>query len=497
MKQINIQNELIRKISPNSAPNILAGMIPIAFILLASVLSLSWYIIDYQVENLVAKRTSEYAHSIVKIAADSSAEALLSEDNLQLELLAQNIAKDRYIHTATIYSADGIIVTKFPQKDLISQSTAEQNNSLTFREIKNSKEIANKSGSGFQSSSEKEKEKESNEYSAKKLEFDYLSAKKNIPFIEKIAFNGVTAGWFKIEIDGFELESDFRESFQRIRLRIFALATFLILSLIYLLFRYKRKVNRVVKAIHLLVTRKAAESEIDVVASQELWFEQVENLADASFSKPIRLRELRQHVRWQGEEAIESVPLVWFSIDLPKPDNHDLAQQVVKIEKYVKSSTNAYSTFFQGDIFSGGLVPFLQHSENEESNLQSSLIKLVSFTFLMNELMASMDANIKFKAILFNSRLSRLYSDDSVQSRVILPQRKQLQISKLANLLNDSSISCLTAEPRIYDELTEYETYIHKQKKITNTYLIKEPNHDIVNHVARIAKTIIESDIRS
>ncbi|PCI73500.1 MAG: hypothetical protein COB38_00070 [Gammaproteobacteria bacterium] len=491
----NIQTAFKTKERDKSAPNILAGMIPIAFILLTSFLSLSWYIIDYQVENLVAKRTSEYAHSIVKIAADSSAEALLSEDNLQLELLAQNIAKDRYIHTATIYSADGIIVTKYPQKNITEQSTAEQSNSLTFREINNSKEMANKSSSIVKSSLENEKK--SNKDSVKKLEFDYLSAKKNIPFIEKIAFNGVTAGWFKIEIDGFELESDFRASFHRIRLRIFVLASFLVLSLIYCLFRYKRKVNRVVTAIHLLVNRKAVESEIEVGDSQELWFEQVENLADASFSKPIRLRELRQHVRWQDEEAIESVPLVWFAIDLPKPDNHDLAQQVVKIEKYLKSATNAYSTFFQGEIFAGGLVPFLQHSASEEGTLQSSLIELVSFTFLLKELMASMDANIKFKAILFNSRVSRLYSDDSAQNRVILPQRKQLQISKLANILNESCISCLTAEPRIYDELAEYETYIHKQKKITNTYLIKEPNHDIVNHVARITKTIIDSDIRS
>ncbi len=494
MKETNNQNKLIGKLSPNSAPNILTGLIPITFILLSSFLSLSWYIIDYQVEDLVAKRTSEYAHSIVKIAADSSAEALLSEDNLQLELLVQNIAKDRYIRTATIYSSDGIIVTQFPEENLIVQSTAEQSNRLTYSEITNSKENDNKSGSTSTLSSEKSSKL--NEGSVKKVEFDYLLAKKNIPFIEKIEFKGVTAGWFKIEIDGFELESDFRANFDRIRLRIFALASFLVLSLIYLLFRYKRKVNRVVKAIHLLVTRKAVESEIDVAGSQELWFEQVDNLVDISFSKPIRLRELRQHVRWQGEEAIESVPMVWFAIDLPKVDNQDLAQQVVKIEKYLKSATNAYSTFFQGEIFAGGLVPFLQHSASDESTYQIVYTDLVSFTFLLKELMASMDANIKLKAILFHSRLSLLHSDDSVQSKVILPQRKQLQISKLANLLNESSISCLIADPSIYDEIAEYEAYTHKQKKITNSYLINEANHDIVNHVARISKTIIESDIR-
>jgi len=483
----NNQTQANPKKKSDIAPNILTGMIPFIFILLGTFLSLAWYIIDYQVEHLVAKRTSEYAHSIVKIAADSSAEALLSDDNLQLELLAQNIAKDRYIHTATIYSADGLVVTKYPLEiNTSNQSAADQSNSLTLSEL-------NKS-SGANSLI---KDKVINQELIEKITFDYILAKKNIPFTEKIAFKGVTAGWFKIEIDGFQLEFDFRANFHRIRLRIFALATFLMLSLGYLLFRYKRKVDRLVNSVHLLVKRKSIESEGEVIDSQVLWLEQVDKLAQTSFAKPIRLRELRQQVRWQSEDTIESAPLVWFAIDLPRQDNHELAKQVVKIEKYIKFATNAYSTFIQGDIFTGCVVPFLQHSTSGDNSFESPYTDLVSFTYLLKELMDRMDANITFKAILFNSRLVKLSSDDSVQSKVILPHRMTLQISKLVNILNESNIVCLTNNPSEYDEVSEFETFTHKYKKINNAYLLKEPNHYIVNHVARISKTIIESDIRN
>ncbi len=493
----NNQTHAIDKTKSNiiSAPNILAGMLPLVFIMLSAFLSLSWYIINYQVEKLVAKRTSEYAHSIVKIAADSSAEALLSEDNLQLELLTQNIAKDRYIHTATIYSSDGIVVSQYPQEITIGLSAADQNNNRTLDEIaqNNSNNLKSDSVVIILSTNDKEISKES----SKKITYEYFLAKKNIPFLEKIAFKGVTAGWFKIEIDGLQLESDFRENFHRIKVRVFALATFLIFSLLYLLLRYKRKVDRLVCAIHLLVRRKAIKSDVEVIDSQKIWFQQVDNLAEASFSNPIHLRELRQHVRWQGEEVLESVPLIWLAIDLPKQDNQNLVQQVVTIESYVKSATNAYSTFFQGEIFSGGIVPFLQHATSETNLSKSSHIDLVSFIYLLKALLNSLDANIKLKAVLFSSRINSLHSDDSMQNRVILPQRKTLKISKLTNLLSESSFCCLANDPSIYDDIAEYEAFVHKHKNITNAFLLKEASHDIINHVARISSTIIKSDIRN
>lgn len=499
MDQNNNHNHKITKSKQHPAPHILAGLLPIVFVLLTSFISLSWYIIDYQVEALVAKRTSEYAHSIVKIAADSSAEALLSDDNLQLELLAQNIAKDRYIRTATIYSSDGIVVTQFPQKESLNQSIAEQSNRLTINEITHSNEQKNKSNEASKKLSAQENKDDKKESS--QVVFDFLEAKKNIPYIEKIAFKGVTAGWFKIEIDGFQLESDFRANFHRIRVRVFALAVLTILSLMYLLVRYRRKVDRLVNAVNLLVRRKAVESDAgsnsDLPDSQQLWLQQVDNLAETSFHKPIRLREMRQHVRWQGDEAIESVPMVWFAINLPKQDNQNLAKQMVKIEKYVKSATNAYFTFFQGELFSGGVVPFLQHANKDKNVFQSSYSDLVSFTYLMKTLLNSMDANITFKALLFNSRISRLYADDSVQDRVILPQRKVLQISMLANLLGESNIACLVSDASLYNEIAECVGFTHKQKRVVNAYLLIEPSHDIINHVARISKTIIDSDIRN
>ncbi|MGB0495636.1 MAG: hypothetical protein ACPGJI_04705 [Kangiellaceae bacterium] len=485
--------------SKNKAPNILKGMIPFVFILISSLLSLSWYIINYQVEELVAKRTSEYAHSIVKIAADSSAEALLAEDNLQLELLVQNIAKDRYIRVATIYSSDGVVVTKYPKEDSFpEESVATKNNNQITNEISSTKTNSLNSSANDTTSSEKEPSEKSNSSNQEDstLIFDYLAAKKNIPFTEKIAYKGITAGWFKIEIDGYQLESDFRANFHNIRSRVFALITILLIGTLYILFRFRRKVEKLVKSVNLLVVRKAQESDVKIANTQSQWFEQVDSLAESSFSKPIRLREMRQQVRWKGEAVLEAVPAVWFAIDLPKDDIQGLAEKVVTIEKYVKYAANAYFTYSQGDVFSGSIVPFLQHSQNEPATCQNSYTDLVSFTFLMKELMNSMDANIKLKAVLFNSNLYKLHSDDSVQNKVIIPQRKKVQVNKLANLMGDTNICCLTEDANLINEITTNDIFLHKQKKVTGTYQLKSANHDIMNHVARISKNIIDSDIR-
>ncbi|MDQ7048979.1 MAG: hypothetical protein Q9M92_05320 [Enterobacterales bacterium] len=42
-----------------------------------------------------------------------------------------------------------------------------------------------------------------------KYKSDFLQRQKNIPFIEKIAYQDVTGGWFKLEINSLSLEKRF------------------------------------------------------------------------------------------------------------------------------------------------------------------------------------------------------------------------------------------------------------------------------------------------
>ncbi len=88
----------------SNPPNLLRGILITVILTVVAIVSFTWLIINSQVEQLVTQRTSEYAHSIARIAADSSSEALLADDVLQLNLLVENVAKDPYIRQATDYA---------------------------------------------------------------------------------------------------------------------------------------------------------------------------------------------------------------------------------------------------------------------------------------------------------------------------------------------------------------------------------------------------------
>ena len=165
-------------------PNLLRGILLSTIGITLTILLITGLIINYYVEQLLVKRTSEYAHSIAKIAADSSAEPLLANDRAQLNLLTENIAKDPYIRQATIFSEDGQIVSQFPEE---LKSFSKKNASIEAKSSNQSIQIDSQ---------------------------DFIHRQNNIPFIEKISYQGVTAGWFKLEIDRHLLEQDFRNAFK-------------------------------------------------------------------------------------------------------------------------------------------------------------------------------------------------------------------------------------------------------------------------------------------
>ncbi len=177
-------------------PNLLKGILTSVIGTTLCILVCSWLIIDYHIERLVIKRTSEYAHSIARIAADSSAEALLSNDKLQLDLLVLHVANDPYIRQATIFSEDGRIASQYPQENA-EEPIRSQDPSLVTSEISDTS---------------------LDEQNKKQAKSSFITRLRNKTVIEPIIYQAITAGWFKLEIDQGLLEKNFREVFLKVQL---------------------------------------------------------------------------------------------------------------------------------------------------------------------------------------------------------------------------------------------------------------------------------------
>lgn len=318
----------------NSPPNLIKGILLATLGTCVSVLLISWLIINYQVEQLVKKRTSEYAHSIARVAADSSAEALLSGDLLQLNLLVKNVAKNPYIRQATIYSEDGQVVTQFP-KEVLNEANAEQ---ALNSEIEGLPQIE-KSGV------------------IEKYKSDFLQRQKNIPFIEKITYHEITGGWFKLEINSISLEKDFRATFKQIQLLMASIAVFLFMLLVFFVFKLKVNIEQLSLYCHKLLLQH------NIQPSKRLqgWIQQLKHLADNQAQQlKAHIQLPSQTLQWTHSRIKKDILLCHLEFEIKEPFDSKTARQLSLAESYLTQSAQSFGVQPQGDILTGSDVPFLE-----------------------------------------------------------------------------------------------------------------------------------------
>jgi len=447
----------------NSPPNLIKGILLATLGTCVSVLLISWLIINYQVEQLVKKRTSEYAHSIARVAADSSAEALLSGDLLQLNLLVKNVAKNPYIRQATIFSEDGQIVTQYPKEVLEETSTEylpDQSGNLTPRAKSDVIE----------------------EYKT-----DFLQRQKNIPFIEKIAYQEVTGGWFKLEINSSSLEKDFRATFKQIQLLMASIAIFLFLILVF--FVFKLKIN--IEQLSLYCQKLLLQQDIQPSKNLPEWIQQLKHLAEN------QAQQLKEHIQlpsqnpqWTHSQIKKDLLFCLLEFEIAKPIDSNIAQQLSLAESYLALSAQSFGVQPQGDILTSSLVPFLETYEGDEAQ-NDRLKDALSFITLVSQLFEQLDVKISLKTALIQGDLL-----------VLEDQRELITGISIANSLKLSINSAMLAIPYgqtifINIPLTTIQTSakvkpLAIEPFVEDCYQLLKINSKIKQHILRKQRYILE-----
>lgn len=382
-------------------PNLLRGIIIAVILTIVAIVSFTWFIINSQVEQLVTQRTSEYAHSIARIAADSSSEALLADDVLQLNLLVENVAKDPYIKQATIYSEDGTVVSQFPNESpTLSKPQIMLN---TQQQVAGEIDAVNSA------------EQNSNINIAERSE-QFIQRQKNIPFIEPIVYQDITAGWFKIEIDSYRLGQKFRDAYFEIQVFSLGVAIALFLLLLIVLFRLEASVKKVAMSCHhLLIQQKKAPT-----SNKKEWIKALIELSEHP------AQQLKEHTilpdnqtQWQRHSKVTKALVCVFEFEINHQENSATAEKLSLAELYLNKAIQAYGVQSQGDLLTGCTVPFdLTNSTNANSDQQ--IASALSLIVLVKSLMHPLADQIQMKACIAYAPILLLEDDHELISGVAL-----------------------------------------------------------------------------
>ncbi|TQV86980.1 hypothetical protein [Aliikangiella coralliicola] len=465
---------LQQKQKGSKPPKLLRGLFSIILMITSAILLIAWAIMNYQVEQLVAKRTSEYAHSIAQIAANSSAEALLSEDKLQLKMLVENVAKDPYIRSATIFAEDGQVIAEFPEAaaEVPDVSIGEMSNpqSNDSDKTKNDDKSKNNSSETQTSNDSSDAKKQSEQTLPSSTEADfqqaeitdgttlsnqteaYLVSQKDIPFVEKISYQSVTAGWFKITLNRELLESSFRESLKRSQNIILIIAAFLLVTLFTVVLRYERRVNSLVSMNHRLIQINAPK----LPRSSQQWMESIKEISET------QIQDLPEHKSlpteenyWHSSNRSANTIFCYCQFAMEQQENEQTAACLSLAEKYLQASVQTYGVQSQGDILSGCLIPFLDNDNAEET-----LSEAISLIHLIRELLGSIELPITMRAYVGRGLVLVLENERAVITGVSLSNRLQDKISKLSPNVQFGDVICLFIEDNELENLGEFKPLV-------------------------------------
>ena len=425
-----------KKIKP---PNLLRGLFFIILFITSLILVSSWSIINYDVEKLVAARTSEYAHSIALIAANSSADALLSDDKLQLNMLVENVAKDPYIKSATIFAEDGQIIAQYP---------IESNNAALAADIE----------SDTQSSTS------TTDTVVDTKTLDYLEAKSNLPYVEPIIYQGVTAGWFKVLINRSKLESSFRQSVSHSKNIIILIAILLLAILITVITKYEQNIKTLVSLNHRLIQVNSP----DLPFSKLEWMDKVRVLSETQFYKLSENKQLpTNEAPWITSKRSNDTLFVYCQFAMQDQDDEETANCLTQAEGYLQSAIQAHGLHSQGDILSGYLIPLFTNSNRNEA-----ISEVIALTHLIKVLLESLPLQIKMKAFISSGSILVLENNRAEVSGISLSNRLSDKISKLSSFTSFGEIICINFELDELETIGQFKP-LENETNILSFQLVK------------------------
>ena len=458
-----------KKQTQKSPPNLLKGILISVFGITICILSLAWFAIDYQIEQLVVKRTSEYAHSIARIAADSSAEALLADDKLQLNLLVQNVAKDPYIRQAAIISENGQTVTQYPEDIESSAQTKIQSEVSDFSPEDESELTAKKI-------LDKQLDEQQ---STQKTSLEFVTRRKNKVFFEPLVYQNITAGWFKLEIDKYKLEQNFREAFVDVQLMIGGIGLLLFILLLLIVFRLDKNIRQLASHCqHLLF-----QNNIRPPSKKTHWLNAIKELSET------HLQQLQEHIhlpkktdQWINARIVESALVCYLEFDIPSLDNPEIAQNLTQAEDCINKSTQAFGVQTQGDILTGCLIPISELSNDKTKNKKNALTEAVSLIYLIKQLLSLLTPNMPVKAFMTQAPVLYLENEQEITTGISLADKSLDKIKQLSLITDYDDVISLSIPQTELEAIAQVSALDTDDK---NRFKLLNANTEIEQLIAR------------
>lgn len=469
-------------------PNLLKGILTAVLAITISILALSWFIIDFHFEQLVVKRTSEYAHSIARIAADSSAEALLSDDKLQLNLLVENVSKDTYIRQATIISEEGQIVTQYPEEIIPSSSEeiTKDTSDISIQSDPTPDEFLLLAEDPLTQSTE------SSEV-INRIQPPFIERQKNKIFFEPITYQDITAGWFKLEIDKYQLEQDFRNVFVEIQLMISVVSLLLFVLLVFIVYRFDQSI----KGLALSCQHLLFQNSVKPSSKKSSWLESLKNLSQS------HQQRLHEHVSlptktddWLNSRMVENALICYLEFKIQPQENSHVAENLTQAENFLNKSTQAFGVQSQGDILSGCLIPFEGDEFNRQDSAKNhSLTEAISLIELVSKLFSLLNGDIQLKAFILRAPVLFLEDEQDVATGLSLIGRSQEKINHLSLTTHFNEIVSLSIPAAEFENKANIEPIVTEGSEEKNVFKLLEISPMIQQQIARKFKYISASQV--
>lgn len=426
----------------SNPPNLLRGLFSIIVIITGIILVSAWLMINFQIEQLVATRTSEYAHSIAQVAANSSTEALLSKNKQQLQRLVENVAKDQYIQRATVYAEDGQIVAQYPQQSKILTTTPDSTQKKS---------------------------------SAQATAQAYLEKANNIPFIEKITHEKVTIGWFKVTLERQRLESSFRLQLNRAQNFILLMTAFLFIVLLTIILRFNRKVKELVLLNHRLIQINAST----LPDNSQQWMQIMSELSETRLTKlPEHSQLPKQQEIWLNSRRLPNITFCYCQFAMQQLEDEQTAHCLSLAENYLQSAIQAHGLQSQGNILSGCLIPlFEQPNKNDAFSEALALIQLVT------ELLNSLTLAVTMRAFVGSGVLLTLENERAEITGISLSNRLAEKIYQLTPHVQFGETAFIGVELDEIATLGQFESI--DNQTASPCFRLLNPNQSIEQQVSR------------
>lgn len=408
-------NSEIKKIKITKPPVLLKGLFLTILLVIGSILIFAWIIINDQIEQIIVARTSEYAHALTKIGADSSTELMFNNDRLQLQWLASNVTKDPYVRDATFFAEDGRVM---------AHSEVEQSKEIRTEEtnIEPSLQFTSSDKNPFQSN-------KSAEQTIKTL--------NDLPFIEEINYQGKTIGWFKITIDRDKLEHHFRLSMSHAKNIVLLVSTLLLFFVFVIIFRFNQKVQKLIAMNHRIIQINSP----NIPKDNNEWLNAIYQLSQTHFYQNAEIQYLTpSRNSWVESKVVSATTFCFCEFIMLEQQDEQTALCLNQAEHYLQAAIQNHGIIYQGNILSGCLIPVFKGSSED------ALVELISLNYIIKQLLTRLPLKIITRSIISRGDLLVLENERSEISGFSLSNRSQNKLNQVSSQLLSDELICINFE---------------------------------------------------